>query len=95
MFYIFKSLQLFIFVWKSGGKLFYCISWQFYTKTGLLFYGCHGNGDDIMILIMKNQTICNKILRKLPKFGGKRTKTLGVTNRFMVGGTLCRAPLAL
>ena len=30
--------------------------------------------------------ICNKILGKVTKFGGKRTKTLGVVNRFMVGG---------
>ena len=43
-------------------KNFYCISWKFYTKmvskvakiwkTCLLFYGCHGNGDDVIILIM-------------------------------------------
>ena len=30
--------------------------------------------------------ICNKILGKVTKFGEKRTKTLGVANRFMVGG---------
>ena len=30
--------------------------------------------------------IYNKILGKVTKFGGKRTKTLGVANRFMVGG---------
>ena len=30
--------------------------------------------------------ICNKILGKVTKFGGKRTKTLGVAKRFMVGG---------
>ena len=32
------------------------------------------------------KNICNKILRKLTKFGGKRTQTLGVANIFMVGG---------
>ena len=38
--------------------------------------------------------ICNKILGKGTKFGEKRTETLGVANRFMVGGggTQC-APL--
>ena len=30
--------------------------------------------------------IRNKILGKVTKFGEKRTKTLGVANRFMVGG---------
>ena len=50
-------------------------------KTSLLFYGCHGNGDDVWY-----QVICNKILGKVTKFGEKRTKTLGVANRFMVGG---------
>ena len=30
--------------------------------------------------------ICNKILGKVTKFGQKRTKTLGVANRFMVEG---------
>ena len=30
--------------------------------------------------------ICNKILGKVTKFGGKLTKTVGVENRFMVGG---------
>ena len=40
--------------------------------------------------------ICNKILGKVTKFWGKRTKTLGVVNRFMVGGgggTMCPPPL--
>ena len=32
--------------------------------------------------------ICNKILGKVTKFGEKRTKPLGVANRFMLGGTL-------
>ena len=37
--------------------------------------------------------ICNKILGKVTKFGENRTETLGVANRFMVGGTLCPPPL--
>ena len=40
--------------------------------------------------------IRNKILGKVTKFGGKRTKTLGVANRFIGGGggrTMC--PLGL
>ena len=40
--------------------------------------------------------IRNKILGKVTKFGGKRTKTLGVANRFMVGGGGAQcAPLGL
>ena len=40
--------------------------------------------------------ICNKILGKVTKFGEKRTKTLGVANRFMVGGggAQCAPPWA-
>ena len=30
--------------------------------------------------------ICNKIIGKVTKFGGKQTKTLGVANIFMAGG---------
>ena len=37
--------------------------------------------------------ICNKILGKFTKFRGKRTKTLGVANRFIVGGGAQCAPL--
>ena len=33
--------------------------------------------------------ICNKILGKVTTFREKRTETLGVANRFMVGGTMC------
>ena len=36
--------------------------------------------------------ICNKILGKVTKFGGKRTKTLGVANRLMVGGHIVPPP---
>ena len=36
--------------------------------------------------------IRNKILGKVTKFGKKRTKTLGVANRFMVGGAQCAPP---
>ena len=36
--------------------------------------------------------ICNKILGKVTKFGGKQTKTLGVVNRIMVGDAQCAPP---
>ena len=39
--------------------------------------------------------IRNKILGKVTKFGEKRTKTLGVANRFMVGGHIVPSPWAL
>ena len=37
--------------------------------------------------------ICNKILGKVTKLGEKRTKTLGVATRFMVGGAPPPPPL--
>ena len=36
--------------------------------------------------------IRNKILEKVTKFGGKRIKTLGVANRFMVGAHCAPPP---
>ena len=43
-----------------------------------------GNENKLKLENLKLEMICNKILGKVTKFGEKRTKTLGVANRFMV-----------
>ena len=51
-----------------------------------MFYGCHGNRKNALLSLWY-QSVRNKILGKVTKFGRKQTKTVGVATNFMVGGT--------
>ena len=62
-----------------------------FEKHAICFMVAMANGNDIIILIMISSN-SQQDSRRVTIFGGKRTRTLGVANRFMVGGTLCSPP---